>query len=149
MKTGELLEMDKQRRRLELLLRLECTPLLRDTRRINDIYAEVEGRGWDIREKGQVFLFVTLMFYAPSKLILGRSISNALMRELKRVTGCSQSLLSHRSEGLLLRYQVYARFNELVRDTARVTGETLIAEGMNRERVEEYISKWENEYGEY
>lgn len=149
MKTGKLVEMDKQRRRLELLLRLECTPLLSDTRKISEIYAEVEGREWDARERGQVFLFVTLMFYAPSKLILGRSISNTLMRELKRVTGCSQSLLSHRSEGLLLRYQVYARFNELVRETARVTGETLVTGGMNRECVEEYIRKWENEYGEY
>jgi len=148
MKAEELQDLDIKRREIEEILHSESQPLLNSLSHLRRIY-EICNKEYYRKEKKTLFLFVVLMLYAPAKLILGTKIRKPLMRELCEVTGCSQSLISHRCENLLLKYRIYYFFNDLARELMKDIREVLVNEiGMNAAEVDGYINKWEAGYGE-
>lgn len=148
MKAEELQDLDIKRREIDEILRAESLPLLTELSHVGSIYRLCEKNLYR-SEKKSLFLFVVLMLYAPAKLIIGTKIRKPLMRELCRITGCSQSLISHRCENLLLKYRTYYFFNDLAQELINDTRNMLINElGMNATNIDKYVKKWTTGYGE-
>lgn len=135
--------LEEQRMEIIRIERQLCEPLLVDVSYIKTIYGSVEERSELTKsEQRQLFILLVLLFYSPKKLVVGRKIKKRVMAELCKVTGCTQSLLSHNSRNLTFFYQHYQYFREAT-DAALISVTNALANvGIPMRRIEDYLCKF-------
>ncbi|MBQ0074620.1 MAG: hypothetical protein KBT34_10545 [Prevotella sp.] len=139
-------DLERQREQIAKIEAHICEPLLSELSYIQTIWDTIKAYGHkDKTEERMFFIFITLLFYAPKKLVVGARLCKRLMNELCKLTKCRQSLLSHNSENLMFYYQKYNLFHDNVDILLDKVTSSLVTAGVNGTRITEYLYKF-NKY---
>lgn len=135
-----IIRLDCLRKNIEQQQTRVFKPLLHDTRYIIDIYRAISCK--TPKEERLLFLFLTLLLYAPRKLLVGGRVRFGVIRELCRITKCSQPLLSHDMRLPLFYYQNYKSFRQTADDNLAIVCRLLNDYGITDETINAYLNKF-------